>query len=248
MGNIDLAIIIPTLNEEHYIGKLLDSILSQTVLPKEIIVVDAKSKDKTIEKIKKRQKKFTQLRYFQIPKYTISRQRNFGTQKTKIEHILFLDADVVLNDRKTLEEYWKEVKRKNPDIATAENTPDSKSIRDVFLFWLAHRIMKNAKPIWPMCVSINFYAKRSFFEKVGRFDEDVKVAEDFEFLHRSLKVGGIYKVLDVKVPSSVRRFRYEGRIRWILKLFESWFYIQFYGFHKNPVKDKYDFGKHLKID
>ncbi len=54
---IDLAIIIPTLNEEHFIGRLLDSIISQSVMPKELVIVDAYSKDKTIAEIKKRQKK-----------------------------------------------------------------------------------------------------------------------------------------------------------------------------------------------
>src|SRR6476659_2031064 len=102
MNYLDLAIVIPTLNEEHYIGILLDSIASQTVLPKEIVVVDAESKDKTIEEIKRRQspstdaqdiKHLPQLKYFQIPKYTISRQRNLGVKKTSSEFILFLDAD-----------------------------------------------------------------------------------------------------------------------------------------------------------
>ena len=46
---VDLAIIIPTLNEEHFIGRLLDSLIKQTVRPKELVVVDAFSKDKTIE-------------------------------------------------------------------------------------------------------------------------------------------------------------------------------------------------------
>ena len=50
---IDLAIIIPTLNEEHFIGYLLDSIIRQNIQPKEIVIVDAYSKDTTLDIAKK---------------------------------------------------------------------------------------------------------------------------------------------------------------------------------------------------
>ena len=43
-----LSIIIPTLNEEDYLPKLLDSITNQTFKDYEIIIADAGSKDETI--------------------------------------------------------------------------------------------------------------------------------------------------------------------------------------------------------
>lgn len=42
-----LSIIIPTLNEEKYIGKLLDCLANQTYKGFEVIVVDGKSGDKS---------------------------------------------------------------------------------------------------------------------------------------------------------------------------------------------------------
>ena len=44
-----ISIIIPTLNEEKYLTHLLESIKKQSIAPKEIIVVDALSQDKTKE-------------------------------------------------------------------------------------------------------------------------------------------------------------------------------------------------------
>lgn len=51
---IDISIIIPTYNEEQYIGKCLESILSQNFAGKsyEIIVSDGLSQDKTVEIVK----------------------------------------------------------------------------------------------------------------------------------------------------------------------------------------------------
>ena len=45
-----ISIIIPTLNEEDYIVDLIDALISYPSV-KELIIVDALSKDKTIEKI-----------------------------------------------------------------------------------------------------------------------------------------------------------------------------------------------------
>jgi len=43
------SIIIPTLNEERYLPKLLEDLLNQTEKNFEVIVVDGKSTDKTID-------------------------------------------------------------------------------------------------------------------------------------------------------------------------------------------------------
>jgi len=46
------SIIIPTYNEEKYLPALLQSLKDQTIKPKEVIVVDAYSKDNTAEIVK----------------------------------------------------------------------------------------------------------------------------------------------------------------------------------------------------
>ena len=45
-----LSIIVPTLNEERYIGRILRSLKNQTFKDFEVIIVDADSKDKTKKK------------------------------------------------------------------------------------------------------------------------------------------------------------------------------------------------------
>ncbi|MCK5373227.1 MAG: glycosyltransferase, partial [Candidatus Aenigmarchaeota archaeon] len=45
----ELSIIIPTLNEEYYLPKLLESIKIQTYKDYEIIVSDSCSDDKTVD-------------------------------------------------------------------------------------------------------------------------------------------------------------------------------------------------------
>jgi glycosyltransferase involved in cell wall biosynthesis len=246
---VDLAIVVPTLNEENYIGNLLDSINKQTVQPKEIVIVDAFSKDKTEAEVKKFKKKLPQLKFIQIPKYSISRQRNAGARKTKASHILFLDADTVLLDADTLEKYFQEVKEKDPGLAVAGNYPLSDHWKDKVLFQAANIGTKAVRDIYPLAVAINLYIRRDIFETLGGFDEKVKLGEDCELVQRYAKEGLKYIVLEKpRIFTSVRRLRKEGRIGYIVKSINSLIGTEIYGYRKNPIIKEYEFGKHGPAD
>lgn len=245
---VDLAIVIPTLNEEDYIGNLLDSISKQTVLPQEIIIIDAFSKDKTESEVKKREKKLPQLKFFQIPKFSISRQRNFGAEETKSSHILFLDADTMLVDSDTLEKYFQEVKDKDPGLAVAANYPLSDHWKDKVLFQATNIGTKAVRDFYPLAVAINLYVRRDIFDKLGGFDEKVKLGEDCELVQRYAKKGLKYIVLEKpRIFTSVRRLRKEGRIGYIVKSINSLIGTEIYGYQKNPIIKDYEFGKHLPV-
>ncbi len=257
----NLAIVIPTLNEEKYIGMLLDSISAQTVQPKEIVVVDAFSKDLTEEVVNNRKSNLPQLQFFQIPKSTISRQRNFGVKKTTADHILFLDADVFLKREDCLEKYYQEIMEKNPDLAAATNLPADKpgveneerdrlgvrrfrtavkKAENTAIFVAADVAFKATKPVWPMAMGINLYVKRSAFEKTGGFDEKLRFAEDHELVQRMCKAGNKFVFLKhPKIYTSTRRIEDEGKFQYITKMLISFFHNVTKGYKNNPTKYKY---------
>ncbi len=241
MPQIDFAIIVPTLNEEHFIGILLDSILEQTVNPKEIVIVDAYSTDGTIKEIKKRQKALPQLKFFKLPKYTIARQRNYGVSKTKSPHIIFLDADMKMQDRDTLERYTKEIAKKKPDIAAAENLPLSSDPRDIAYFKWLHLVNRSIKPLWPVATTMNLYIRRSMFEKVRGFDEQIRIWEDCNLIQRVNKARGKFIFLKhPKMYTSVRRLQKEGRLKMNAKSLLTFMQIMTFGYR--DIRVKYDFG------
>lgn len=249
MKTVDLAIVIPTLNEEKFIGRLLDSIYFQTIQPKEICVVDAYSEDETIQQIRKRQKKLPQLKYYRIPKYSIAKQRNLGVKKTKSLRILFLDADTVLVDPDTLRKYLQEAEEKNARLAVAENFPLSHHWKDMAYFQAANLGTRVGKFVMPAAVGINIYCKRSVFEKLGGFDESIKVGEDIEMVQRFAKKGVVYEILEKpKIYTSVRRLRKEGRIRLVLMMINSFINTRIFGYRGNPIVKEYEFGKHSPTD
>lgn len=242
---IDLAIVIPTLNEEHFIGRLLDSIIKQSVAPKEIVVVDAFSKDKTIAEIKLRQKKFSNLRYFRVPKSTVSRQRNLGAKYTNCLHLLFLDADMELRDRNSLEKYFTEALKRKPDMAAAQNLPDSDAWKDLIYFKAENLLVEFLKYFWPVITARNLYVTREMFNKVGGFDEEIPVGEDQDLVHRIVKKGGKVILLKaVKLYTSTRRVELEGRRKYALRMILFGLSIFLQGHKKSRIE--YEFGKFNK--
>lgn len=243
---IDLAVIIPTLNEEHFIGYLLDSIAHQSVMPKEIVVVDAYSRDKTVQEIKKRQKILPNLQVYRIPRYTISRQRNFGVSRTSASHPLFLDADMEFREQDSLKNYFDEILQSKPDVAAATNLPDSTYWKDIVYFKVEDLLFRISQYIWPVIPARNLYIRREMFNKVGGFDERLKVAEDQELVHRIIKKGGrLIFLKKARLYTSVRRMEYEGRRKYILKMILYGLNILLHG--RKKAKVNYEFGNFKKL-
>src|SRR5450432_1023894 len=96
------SIVIPCRNEEKYIGKLLESVSQQTIVNKNIpvFIADANSTDNTLRVIQSFQEKLNiQLVEGGYP----PTGRNNGAKKVTTKYILFLDADIELGEKDSLE-------------------------------------------------------------------------------------------------------------------------------------------------
>lgn len=110
-----ISIIIPTYNDAHYLQDCLESILRQTQLPNEIIVVDDGSKSDSAKKVVELDR-FSPLniRFFKIANSGPSSARNKGFEIASSEYILFLDADDILTD-KIIETYSNKIQNLSKD-------------------------------------------------------------------------------------------------------------------------------------
>ena len=87
---IKISVIIPTFNRLDFIKDAIDSVLSQSYVVDEIIVVDNNSTDGTNTLIKK---KYPQIKLIQEKKQGVSNARNTGILNAKNDWIAFLDSD-----------------------------------------------------------------------------------------------------------------------------------------------------------
>ncbi len=88
----DLAIIIPCFNYEKFVGQAISSVISQNHPRCELVVVDDGSTDNSWEIISE-----TGVRCYRVSNRGARRACLFGLEKTCSNHILFLDADDILN-------------------------------------------------------------------------------------------------------------------------------------------------------
>jgi GT2 family glycosyltransferase len=99
---MQVSIIIPTYNRVNDLEETLDSIIIQTTLPKEIIIVDDSDNDEIETLVEHRKNEFRGgeifLKYIRNEKEkSLTIARNIGIEKSIGDVILFLDDDVVLD-------------------------------------------------------------------------------------------------------------------------------------------------------
>lgn len=220
-----LSIIIPTFEEEKYLPLLLASIKKQKNNGEyEIIVADAGSKDKTVEIAKSYGCKV-------IKGGLPSRGRNEGVKVAKNELLLFLDADIILPED-SLENFLLEFKKRNLDIAGFLLQPwgENKFLKILYNLFYNFPILALEK-ILPHCAGA-ILIKKSPHQKMGGFDEKIKLAEDMVYGRKAAKRGKFGILRAAKIFYSQRRFKRDGWVKTYLKYLLADLHLIFFG----PVK------------
>lgn len=179
-----VSIIIPTLNSDRTIGKCLESIKNQSYKNIEIIIIDAGSKDKTIDVAKE----------YGVDIYTLnnsgmSEATNYGVKKSKGLYIYRVDSDVII-DKTLVSEAIVKCEIEEYDGVCIFWLPD-----DSLGFW--SKIRKTLfesyihDPTYVGSIKYNKnllgarFLKKEVFMEVGGYNEKVPLAgEDYEFYNR----------------------------------------------------------------
>lgn len=220
-----LSIVIPTLNEETYLPKLLASIKRQGEFGDcEIIVADAGSSDRTVEIAKDYGCRVVK---GGLPAFG----RNRGAEAASGESLLFLDADVVLPDDfliKSIAEYEK----RKLKVAGFGLRPETSATKYSLLFDIFYNapvfILERFLPHATMGILID----RALFELLNGFDETIKMAEDHDLVRRAKKIGKYGLIKSIKIFVSPRRFEKDGG----LKTYGKYLQAELYMIFKGPVK------------
>ena len=233
-----ISIIIPTLNEEECLPKLLESIKKQTFKDYEIIVADAGSKDNTLKIAKRYGAKTTK---GGMP----AAGRNAGAKEASGDFLFFFDADIKL-PKDFLKKAYAEMQNRYLDLATCEVRPLSNLAIDKALYDLTNLLIKitqfSDKPYAPgYCIMTT----KRLFQRAKGFDETLKMAEDHDFVKRASKFRQIRFLETPKAYVSVRRLRKEGR----LQLLKKYMLVEIRRIFKGEIKDeaiKYEFANYRK--
>ena len=91
----DIGVVITAHNYGHYLAACLESVLSQTLLPRQVVVVDDASEDNAADVVAS----FSDVQYCRVDFRNGNRARNFGFLKVSTPYVAFFDADNVMRPR-----------------------------------------------------------------------------------------------------------------------------------------------------
>ena len=242
MAEFGLSIVIPTLNEEHYVGNLIKDILESSYKDYEIIVSDSGSEDKTLDVVKEFTEKYPNIKLVNASKGA-SQARNEGAKHAKGDYILFLDSDQRVTTS-FIKNSLKEMKERALDIGGFYSKP----IKDNFLdhtFWFLcnNLIFRPVQYIYPASsTGSGLFVKKVVHDKINGFDEEIKVIHDHDYVRRASDIGKFRMLNNEKSQFNMRRFNEEGRLSLYFR-YNLLIFCFIFKSKKTPVK--YDFGKHL---
>lgn len=230
-----VSFITTVFNEEKTIETFLKSVVKQSRLPDEVVIVDGGSSDGTREKISlfatrlcpapsgaglrsglRRDKRKMTFKIMERKGASIAQGRNEAIRKATGEIVVASDGGCIL-EKHWLEEIVKPFAKKEVDVVSGFYLPTGKSVLQKLLGLLTSVPLNkvNQEDFLPSSRSIAF--KITAWERVGGYPEDISSCEDLVFAIRLKKFGFMFKF----APQAVVYWEQDDSIiRAVKKFFE----------------------------
>jgi glycosyltransferase involved in cell wall biosynthesis len=226
----EFTFVIPTRNEEGYIGRTLRHLAIARwgqKLDFDIVIVDGRSDDRTVEEARR-------LANYVIldntpEATTIAHARNAGSSITSSAFLFHTDADVLIPELKQLLDRARVEFSSDPTLAGISVPIMPYPWEATCTDWLIHRI---ANLHFRVSYKYGSYfargecqiVRRSAFEQVGGYRNDLVSGEDCDLFRRLSHEGRVKFLADYCVYHSPRRFRQVGYLKVGLTYIREWFW------------------------
>lgn len=228
-----LTIVIPCKNEKDIISKTLDLLNYQSDIHGVKVVVcdssdDGITKPDLWDRLEYNTDKFD---LFVMDGGLPAKARNNGFKLVETPYVLFIDADVFLLDPKTIKRAFLKTRKNDLDLVTTKFRSDNGNYNYIYKFFDILQMI--SKWSTPFCLGGFMMIKSQTFKELKGFDEEIKIAEDYQF-SKQIKPNKFGRINNV-VFTPPRRFENKGLI-YMTKIFLGSFFN-----HKNKsyfTKDK----------
>ena len=224
-----ISVIIPLYNKEHYIKETIESVLAQTYTDFELIIVNDGSTDNSVNIVS----------MIEDPRIIIVNQknagvssaRNHGLQIAKGEYIAFLDADDTwlpgfLDAMFSLSQQYPE---ESVFSAAQENRPITTLPTGV-------SVVKDFCSYFYCFCTGTLFIKKSVFDKVGYFRQDIQIGEDFDMW---LRIACHYNYVYLNEPFLNHPVVTENNLSLIRDLSKTYPFWEWYSYPYTPKKSLY---------
>ncbi len=187
----DISVIMPTFNRANHLECAIQSVLAQSFINWELIIVDDGSNDNTFEKLDPFILKFPNIRYMKQSNRKAALARNTGIQASFGRYITFLDSDDHylknhLETRITLIEEMQDVSMLSGGFLCDETIMVKDCYNPDTLIGIRECIL---------CGTL--FGKRELFFALDGFS-DMEYAEDADLWERASRLFSIKKIEDPK--------------------------------------------------
>ena len=185
---MDVSVIIPMYNGARFISEAIESVLSQTYRPGELIVVDDGSVDESAAVVHEIAETATlPIRYTYQPNRGAGAARNRGIEMAAGSLIAFLDQDDVWSPDKLA--HQTALLHQNPEAGYAT------ACVEFFLepgitppAWVRPERLQGPQPSFlPSCLVV----RKATFARIGCFDPALRISNDTDWVARAKEAGVI---------------------------------------------------------
>jgi glycosyltransferase involved in cell wall biosynthesis len=229
-----ITIVIPCKNEGGTIKKTLSLLNDQYRIEGTDVIISDSSNDNGFTRKMIESESENNLKIKIVEGGLPSIARNKGSKGIKTKYVLFIDADIFIEDKLLIYDIVNESNLSDLDLSTCKITTKDfyalayssfDFIRDIFL--------RNT----PFAIGGFMLFKTETFREIGEFDEESKIAEDFQI---SKKIHPKkFKIFNRKAFTSSRRFKNKGLLYMIRIMIDCWinqndrkFYTRDYNYFK----------------
>ena len=243
-----VSILMPAYNAERYIKESIDSALAQTYVNIEVVVIDAASKDKTVEIVKA----YTdpRVRLIEHAYEPIIATRNGLLKEARGEYIAFLDSDDIYLPDRIVEEvaFFEE----NPQYSIVfcdlryffDGVPD-KLYRNAYAFHSDNAFLQLLDKMYITNTTVMF--KREIYEKLGGYNESLGLVEDWEYFLRIAHAG--YEIPFLKKDLVRYRLRWDSHTNFARQVAIKQSAVNIFENLKNHMTEderkQYDIDRHI---
>lgn len=180
-----ISIVTVCYNSEKTIEQTIKSVVNQTYKNIEYIIVDGKSKDGTLDIIKKYKKKYPKIiNYITEKDKGIFDAMNKGIKMATGDYIGILNSDDLLANSNVIKKMANLLKKEDYDGFYANIVYMNNELDAVKRNVIAGKVSKKLGWVMPHGT---MYLKKTIYEEFGYYDLNYKITADYEFTIRMLR-------------------------------------------------------------
>jgi glycosyltransferase involved in cell wall biosynthesis len=207
------TIVIPSLNEEQFLPKLLEDLSNQTFTDFEVIHVDGGSEDATVTRVAAFKNRL-KLKLLTTSVRNVSHQRNIGSEHATADWIIFMDSDNRLPSYFLEGIKYQLSKNQNTDVFTTWINVEEEETLDGAVARFINLGIEFYKQLGKEAAIGALIGTKTSIAKEIHFDEKQKVFEDAFFVQVAVRRGYVFSVFkEPRYYFSLRRLRTEGKLK-----------------------------------